>query len=112
MTEDDNERLAGLPPVDEPAPVKERRQNKAREEKDRAQMLLQSYADILASRSGRMVFFDMLDKMGYSKVPFDPTSPHMTAYLAGNHAGAVDLYETLWAIEPDDVLKMMKENRK
>lgn len=113
MSDDiDDERLAGLPPLDEPEPEKKQRKRKKQEEQDRAEMLEQAYRDLLALPAGRMVLYDRLDKAGYWNVPFDPTSAHITAYLAGNHAAAVELYETLWALSPDDVLTMMKENRK
>jgi len=116
MTEDDEdgymqERSAGLPYLDPPQ-EKEKRKRKKLVANDKAQELDEAYRFMLSDWRGRLVFYDRLDAMGYWNVPYDPSSPHNTAYLAGNHAGAVELYEKLWAIMPDNVLLMIKENRK
>lgn len=105
------ERSAGLPDLDPPKHEKEKRTRKKLVEKDKAEILKSAYETVLASVLGRIVLYDTLDAMGYWNVPYDPSSPHITAYLAGNHAGAVELYEKLWAISPDNVLLMIKENR-
>lgn len=116
MTEDDEdaymqERSAGLPDLDPPKHEKEKRARKKLTEKDKAEALESAYHTLLSDIRGRLVFYDRLDAMGYWNVPYDPSSPHNTAYLAGNHAGAVELYEKLWAISPDNVLLMIRENR-
>lgn len=116
MTENEDdeymqERSAGLADLDPPKHEKEKRTRKKLVDKDKADMLKGAYEVLLSDIRGRLVFYDVLNDMGYWNVPYDPSSPHITAYLAGNHAGAVELYEKLWAISPDNVLLMIKENR-
>jgi len=105
------ERTSDLPDPDPPKDAKAKRKFKKQDEEERARDLADAYSSLLNSRPGRMVFYDRLDKMGYWNVPYDPTSPHHTAYLAGCHGSAVEFYEALWAISPDNTLLMIKENR-
>lgn len=105
------ERTADLPDLDPPKDEKIKRKNKKEDEIDRARRLTDAYGKTLMSYDGRMVLCDRLDKMGYWNIPYDPTSPHHTAYLVGCHAMAVELYEALWAISPEHTLQMIRENR-
>lgn len=105
------ERTTDLEPLDPTEADKDKRAKRKRKVKDEDEDLRAAYASSLSTWSGRLMLSDILDKLGYSLIPFDPTSPHMTAFVAGKHAAALDLFQTLWAVSKDDVLTMMKENR-
>lgn len=112
MTEDEeDERLGGLPDLEEPQHVEQKRTRKKLTDKDKEKALSDAYLEILNSKAGRLVLYDRLDKAGYWLIPYDPASPHNTAYLVGNNAMARELYDDLWAASSDLVLTMLKENR-
>lgn len=105
------ERTTDLEPLDPTEADKDKKAKRKRTVKDEEEDLRSAYASALSTWSGRLMLHDILDKLGYSLIPFDPTSPHMTSYLNGKHAAAIELFNVLWTISKDDVLTMMKENR-
>lgn len=105
------ERTAGLDDLDPTPAQADRKRKKKRKEKDENEDLIKGYRDALQTYEGRLVFHDLLDRMGYWTVAFTAGAPDVTAFQNGQREIALELYNLLWAVDSDAVLTMLKENR-